>query len=149
MNYRVTGGDGGPNGALNIAARRTARKMRGPAPQRHKFGSAPSSSADGRGLVRSNAANAMMNPGSQRPHWLTCSAAHACCSGCERAFDKPSIVTISAPSSAAIDTWQLSTARPSIITVQVPQSPLSQPYLVPVRLDASRSAHSKGVSLSR
>ena len=46
----------------------------------------------------------------------------------------------------AIATLQLVAARPSTITVQAPQSRLSQPYLVPVRLDASRSAHSKGVS---
>ena len=56
------------------------------------------------------------------------------------------MVITSAPSSAAIVTAQLSTARPSTITVHAPQSPLSQPYLVPVRFDASRNAHSKGVS---
>src|SRR5438034_9047643 len=42
-------------------------------------------------------------------------------------------------------TLQLVTARPSMITVQAPQSWLSQPYFVPVRLDASRSAQSSGV----
>ena len=46
----------------------------------------------------------------------------------------------------AMLTRQLGTARPSMITVQAPQSPLSQPYLVPVRFDASRSAHNKGIS---
>ena len=36
-------------------------------------------------------------------------------------------------------------AAVDMITVHAPQSRLSQPYLVPVRLDASRSAHSSGV----
>ena len=43
-------------------------------------------------------------------------------------------------------TLQLMTALPSMITVHAPQSRLSQPYLVPVRFDASRSAHSNGVA---
>src|SRR6476619_6933363 len=55
------------------------------------------------------------------------------------------VVTV-APSSCARVTLQLGTALPSMITVHAPQSRLSQPYLVPVRLDASRSAHSSGVS---
>jgi hypothetical protein len=42
-------------------------------------------------------------------------------------------------------TPQLIAARPSMITVHAPQSRLSQPYFVPVRFDASRSAHSSGV----
>ena len=42
-------------------------------------------------------------------------------------------------------TLQLVIALPSMITVQAPQSRLSQPYFVPVRLDASRSAHKSGV----
>src|SRR4051794_21485596 len=50
-----------------------------------------------------------------------------------------------APSSSRRVTLQLVTARPSMITVHAPQSLLSQPYFVPVRLDASRSPHSGGV----
>src|SRR5260221_9399326 len=55
------------------------------------------------------------------------------------------VVTV-APSRSRNATLQLSAARPSMITVHAPQSRLSQPYLVPVRLEASRSAHSNGVS---
>ncbi len=55
------------------------------------------------------------------------------------------MVVTSAPSKVAIGTVQLSVARPSTITVHAPQLPVLQPCLVPVRLDASRSAHSKGV----
>src|SRR6476659_3872678 len=54
------------------------------------------------------------------------------------------VVTV-APSRSFNLTLQLVTARPSTITVHALQSRLSQPYFVPVRLDASRSAHSSGV----
>src|SRR3989344_7189045 len=37
-------------------------------------------------------------------------------------------------------------ASPSTTTMHAPQSPLPQPYLVPVRFEASRSAQSSGVS---
>lgn len=50
-----------------------------------------------------------------------------------------------APSACAIVIWQLRTARPSMSTVHAPQSPVPQPYLVPVRFDASRIAHNNGV----
>src|SRR6478672_2780871 len=53
---------------------------------------------------------------------------------------------MAAPSSSRSATLQLVTARPSMMTVQAPQSRLSQPYLAPVRFDASRSAQSRGVS---
>src|SRR3954451_16644119 len=43
-------------------------------------------------------------------------------------------------------TEQLVTARPSMITVHAPQSRLSQPYFVPVRFEASRSAQRRGVA---
>src|SRR6476619_172711 len=58
------------------------------------------------------------------------------------------MVVTAAPSRSLNLTLQLVTARPSTITVHAPQSRLSQPYFVPVRLDASRSAHSSGVSSS-
>src|SRR4051794_1639096 len=77
---------------------------------------------------------------------VACSASHACCTASKRSGDRPSIVVTCAPSSSPSVTLQLVTARPSTITVHAPQSRLSQPYLVPVRLDASRSAHSKGVA---
>ena len=106
------------------APRATAFKMRGVAPQRQIFGKAASCSGEGDGVARISAASAMMNPGSQRPHWLTCSAAQACCKGWARPADSPSIVVMSAPSAAAIVNWQDKTACPSAITVQLPQSPL-------------------------
>lgn len=60
--------------------------------------------------------------------------------------DRPSIVVTLAPSSSLSLIAQLFTARPSTITVQAPHSRLSQPYLVPVRLETSRSANNSGVS---
>ena len=56
------------------------------------------------------------------------------------------MVVTKLPSSWPIGTRQQRTALPSTWTVQAPQWPVPQPYLVPVRLDASRSAQSKGVS---
>jgi hypothetical protein len=50
------------------------------------------------------------------------------------------------PSMSPIRTRQLRTALPSIWTVQAPQWPVPQPNLLPVRLDASRSAQSSGVA---
>src|SRR3546814_6719914 len=44
------------------------------------------------------------------------------------------------------DLWQLRTAWPSRCTVQAPQSPVPQPYLVPVRPSSSRRYHRRGVS---
>src|SRR5437764_15153628 len=104
------------------------------------LGSAAIWSSLGLGLDCRSAAMAMINPGSHAPHIVTCSASHACCTGWDPLGDNPSMVVIWAPSSVPIATLQLIAARPSIITVHAPQSPLSQPYLVPVRLDASRSA---------
>ena len=54
-------------------------------------------------------------------------------------------LTFFVASARAMLTWHDRTAFPSISTVHAPQSPVPQPYLVPVRFDASRSAHSKGV----
>jgi hypothetical protein len=53
------------------------------------------------------------------------------------------------PSASPSDSVQLGMAWPSTITVQAPHSPVPQPYLVPVRLAASRKAHSSGVSSGR
>src|SRR5688572_33351983 len=98
----------------------------------------------GLGLAWSSAAMAMMKPGSQKPHWLTCSAAHACWTGWARSLDRPSMVVMSLPSSAAMVNVQLVAARPSTITVHAPQVPAAQLEVAPVRLDESRSAHNKG-----
>ena len=81
---------------------------------------------DGDGLASSIAAMAMMKPGSQSPHIVTCSASHACCTGCAPFAERPSIVVTVAPSSSRNGTLQLITARPSTITVHAPQSRLSQ-----------------------
>ena len=50
----------------------------------------------------------------------------------------PSTVSIAAPSACAVATRQAQTCSPSISTVQAPQSPASQPILVPVRPSSSR-----------
>ena len=42
--------------------------------------------------------------------------------------------------------WQERVAAPSMWTVQAPQSPMPQPYFVPVMLSRSRNAQSKGIS---
>jgi hypothetical protein len=104
------------------------------------------SASFGAGFLSSNAAAAMTMPGVQKPHWIACSATIACCTGCDRSRLNPSIVVIRRPSASPIVIRQLRSASPSTWTMQAPQSPSPQPYLVPVRFAASRSAQSSGVS---
>src|SRR6185369_5716692 len=56
------------------------------------------------------------------------------------------MVTIFFPATLFIGVTQLRAASPSICTVQAPQSPLPQPYLVPVRCSSSRRYHNSGIS---
>ncbi len=51
----------------------------------------------------------------------------------------PSTVSIDAPPACAVGTRQAHTCWPSRSTVQAPQSPASQPILVPVRPSSLRS----------
>ena len=55
------------------------------------------------------------------------------------------VVTLLFPT-AEMGVEQARTGWPSTCTVQAPQSAMPQPYLVPVRPNSSRSAHSSGVS---
>ncbi len=94
--------------------------------------------ASARGSSRSAAAISM--PGVQMPH---------CAAPCSRKARRsrsvsprgptPSTVWMTAPSACAVGTRQAHTCSPSRITVQAPQSPASQPILVPVRPSSWRS----------
>ena len=59
-----------------------------------------------------------------------------------RPSDRPSMVMMSRPGASSASTRQALTGAPSISTVQVPQLPLPQPSLVPVRPRRSRSRSS-------
>src|SRR6188472_1624408 len=87
----------------------------------------------------------MICPDWQYPHCGTSSVTHAFCNGCEEFGERPSMVTICAPSAAETCTWQERCARPSICTVQAPQKPAPQPYFVPVNPMMSRITQSRGV----
>src|SRR3569623_967480 len=108
--------------------------------------SARISSSLGCGFAFNNAAAAITMPGMQNPHWLTFSARNAAWIGWLRSCDSPSIVVTKAPSIDPIETKQDFLGLPSISTMHAPHCPVPQPYLVPVRFDASRSAHSSGVA---
>ena len=73
-------------------------------------------------------------PGVQYPH---CSALRATNSRCRSAMAlrsvSPSMVSTMAPSACTASIRQLRTERPSIMTLQAPQTPCSQPTWVPVR----------------
>jgi hypothetical protein len=88
----------------------------------------------------------MICPDWQYPHWGTCSAIHACCSGCERSDDKPSMVVIFAFEAAETGVRQERAGLPSMWTVQAPQRPAPHPNFVPVSSSVSRSTQSNGVS---
>src|ERR1700712_4534293 len=100
----------------------------------------------GRGLLRRSTDAAITMPGMQKPHWLTFSARKDAWIGWLRSCDSPSIVVTKLPSIDPIGTWQAFFALPSTSTMHAPQCPGPQPYLVPVRFDASRSANSNGVA---
>src|SRR3569623_3478568 len=104
------------------------------------------SSSLGCGVVLSIAAAAITFPGTQKPHWLTFSARNAAWIGWLRSCDSPSIVVTKLPSIDPIETRHDFFGLPSMSTMHAPQCPVPQPYLVPVRFDASRSAHSNGVA---
>src|SRR6187397_965089 len=87
----------------------------------------------------------MICPDWQYPHCGTSSVTQAFCSGCEEFGERPSMVTICAPSAAETCTWQERCARPSMCTVQAPQNPAPQPYFVPVSPTMSRITQSRGV----
>ncbi|MNT33730.1 hypothetical protein D3C72_1696720 [compost metagenome] len=59
--------------------------------------------------------------------------------------DKPSIVVMLCPATAATGNWQERTATPSRCTVQAPHRPMPQPNLVPVSFKWSRNTHNKGM----
>ena len=65
---------------------------------------------------------------------------NACCSGCgSSAVPIPSMVSTVLPSASMANTQHELTARPSMMTVQAPHSPRSQPFFAPVRCARSRS----------
>src|SRR5215470_14674078 len=66
---------------------------------------------------------------------------NARCSGCRfSGVPSPSMVRIALPCACTANIRQARTASPSMITVQVPQTPCSQPIWVPVCPQSSRMA---------
>ena len=90
--------------------------------------------------ARQQSVAAISMPGVQMPHWAAPWARKACAQSVgEAARSAPSTVSMVAPSACAVGTRQAQTCAPSRSTVQAPQSPASQPILVPVRPSSSRS----------
>src|SRR3546814_19369479 len=102
------------------------------------------SASVGLSFLAVSAAAAMIIPGWQNPHCGTLSATQACWTGCERSRDSDSIVVTKLASAAALVLVQLRPAPPSMRTVHAPQSPVPPPHLVPVSLEAARSAQGRG-----
>ena len=83
----------------------------------------------------------MSMPGVQIPHCAAPWCRKDFCSALSippSPFARPSTVVTALPSRRAAGTMQAHTARPFSRTVQAPQSPASQPDLVPVRPNCSR-----------
>ena len=87
-------------------------------------------------------------PGVQMPHWAAPWARKDFCRppSVPSAPARPSTVSTVRPPTWPIATRQAQTCRPSSRTVQAPQSPASQPTLVPVRPRSSRSAAASRVT---
>ena len=97
----------------------------------------------GLGLSSSSALADSTMPGVQKPHCVPPCSTSACWIGCSRpAVTAPSMVTMSRPGASSASIRQAFTAAPSTSTVHVPQLPLPQPSLVPVRPMRSRSRSS-------
>jgi hypothetical protein len=72
--------------------------------------------------------------GVQKPHCTAAFFKNAICIGCSSfPFASPSMVVISLPSTVAAKVRQDKTGSPFNKTVQVPHSPIPQPYLLPVK----------------
>ena len=90
-------------------------------------------------LRSSSAVAATSRPGVQMPHCAAPWARNEACSADSLPLARPSTVRTMAPAADAAGTRQAQTGSPSSSTVQAPQSPASQPTLVPVRRNSSRS----------
>src|SRR6185437_5792189 len=88
------------------------------------------SASVGVGYCLRNAAVAMIWPDWHQPHCGTSSASQACCTGCLLSGDRPSIVVMFLPATAAIGTEQERIACPSICTVHAPHCAMPQPNFV-------------------
>src|SRR6266511_3848963 len=104
------------------------------------------SASDGCGVFASSAAAAMIWPDWQYPHCGTSSAIHACCTGCARFRERPSMVVTRFPATAATGSTQVRVATPSRCTVQAPHCAIPHPNFVPVRPRLSRNTQRSGVS---
>ena len=87
----------------------------------------------------------MICPDWQYPHCGTSISIQACCRGCVRSGEIPSMVVIFFPSARETGATQERTASPSMWTVQAPHCAIPHPYLVPVSLSESRITQSSGV----
>ena len=86
------------------------------------------------GRIRSiDTSVALALPGVQKPHCSAWCLRNDFCSGVRsRSSDRPSTVTILAPSACTASIRHDRTAAPSTRTVQAPHTPCSQPRCVPV-----------------
>jgi len=84
----------------------------------------------------------MIMPGVQMPHWAAPWARKAARSLSTSGWAASMVVT-ARPSACAVETRQAQACSPSISTVQAPQSPASQPILVPVSPRPSRSVSAR------
>ncbi len=95
--------------------------------------------APGRGTRAISALAAISMPGVQMPHCAAPWRRNAACSRASPAPASPSTVVTARPATRAAGVRQAQTGWPSTSTVQAPQSPASQPTLVPVSPASSRS----------
>lgn len=117
------------------AASATASKILVYPVQRHRFPLKASRiwPAVGTGVRSRRALAERIIPGWQKPHWSAPQTSKARCTGCGPSADaRPSMVVTSRPAEACASVMHESVGFPSTRTVQAPQSPLSQPCLVPV-----------------
>src|SRR5882762_4857927 len=87
----------------------------------------------------------MICPDWQYPHCGTSISIQARCRGCERSFERPSIVVTRLPAARESGETQERMALPSRCTVQAPQRAMPHPNFVPVSPKESRRTQSRGV----
>src|SRR5690606_35820992 len=133
--------DSGADAALAFPAFTTAATiLRYPVQRQRIPPSASCTSASVGWVMRSSSADAAMSrPGVHAPHCAAPCSRKAACSTDRRPLARPSTVLTVLPATLAAGIRQAPTGAPSTRTVQAPQSPASQPILVPVSPSSSRS----------
>src|SRR6266436_176729 len=105
-------------------------------------------SADvGLGFVERRPTLLKIIPEVQYAHWNAPASRKACCTGCRcPSFSRPSMVLMDFAAAVLTVIWQDRRGEPLIKTVHAPHCPSPHPYLVPVRVNSSRSAERRDVS---